>query len=168
MKLIPANDPLIRTELDQFDFSNPTIDPVELATNLVQFMRDSNGIGLSANQVGLNLRVFAMEGEPAIVCFNPRIVMFGEEEVTLEEGCLTYPGLYVKVKRPKVIKVRYQEADGEVYTETFTGMTSRVFQHEFDHLNGDVFYNKANSFHKDSAMKKWKQWKRRQEPAKAE
>jgi peptide deformylase len=163
MELIDRNDSLISTELDRFDFDNPPIDPEELATEMVKFMRKSNGIGLAANQVGHNFRVFAMEGEPAFVCFNPKIVINGDELVTLEEGCLTYPGLYVKIKRPKVIKVRFQGPDGEVYTKTFTGMTSRIFQHELDHLDGIVFYSRANRFHRDAAFKKWKQWKRKNE-----
>ncbi len=160
MNLVAANDPILRKQADPFDFENPQFDPEELATQLVEFMRDKDGIGLAANQVGIPLRVFAMEGEPAFVCFNPRIVMDGEELVTLEEACLTFPGLSVKVKRPKVIKVRFQGPDGEVYTKTFTGMTARIFQHELDHLDGRVFYERANRFHRDSAFKKWKKWKR--------
>lgn len=161
MELIDCNDPLIKTKLEPFNFSDPPIDPDELAVQMVEFMRANNGIGLAANQIGYNFRVFAMDGEPAHVCFNPRIVLPGEELVTLEEGCLTYPGLYVKIKRPKVIKVRFQGPDGEMYTKTFTGMTSRIFQHELDHLDGVVFYQRANRLHRESAMNKWKQWKRR-------
>src|SRR4051812_48360605 len=136
MKLIPHTDKLLRTKLELFDFDNPLIDPGELSIQLVETMKSSDGIGLSANQVGLNLRVFAMNSFPEIfVCFNPRVVMPGTEQVVLEEGCLSYPGLIIKVKRPRDIKVRFQGPDGEVYTKTFTGMTARVFQHELDHLD---------------------------------
>lgn len=163
MKLVPSTHPLLRTVLDEFDFNDPIADPQQLATDMVEYMRECEGIGLSANQFGMNARVFAMEGEPAFVCFNPRIVMYGEEQVILEEGCLSYVGLAVKVKRAKTIKVRFQGPDGEVYTKTFTGMTARVFQHELDHLNGIVFYSHANTFHRDTAFKKWKKWKQKYE-----
>lgn len=163
MKLIPADDPLLKTVLEDFDFSNPPVDPEELSTQMVEYMRECEGIGLSANQIGLPHRVFVMEGEPAYACFNPRIIMPGEELVMLEEGCLSFIGLNVKIKRAKSIKVRFQGPDGEVYTKTFTGMTARVFQHELDHLNGIVFYSRANTFHRDAAFKKWKKWKQKYE-----
>lgn len=161
MKLIDSNEPLLKQQLDTFDFQNPPIDPEELSIEMVEFMRASEGIGLSANQVGLPYRVFVMEGEPAYACFNPRIVLEGTERVTLEEGCLSFIGLNVKVKRPKVIKVRFQGPDGEVYTKTLTGLSARVFQHELDHLNGVVFYTRANTFHRDAAFKHWRAWKKK-------
>ena len=159
--LVASNDPLIRTKLENFDFENPPIDPEQLATDLALSMQRNQGLGLSANQVGLNYRVFVMDGDPIYACFNPKIVMPSEEQVTLEEACLTFPGLSVKVKRPKSVKVRFQGPDGEVYTKTFTGMTARIFQHELDHLDGKVFYDRANAFHRNQAFGKWKQWKRK-------
>jgi peptide deformylase len=166
MELIPYKDELLHSVLEPFDFSNPPIDPEELATEMVQFMRDNNGIGLAANQIGHNFRVFVMEGEPAFACFNPRVVIPGNTSVVLEEGCLSYPGLLVKVKRPRDIKVRFQGPDGETYTQTFTGMSARVFQHELDHLDGVTMLQRANAFHRESALKKWKLWKRRNEHSK--
>lgn len=161
MELVEHTDDILKTELEAFDFNNPPVDPGELAVQLVEFMRNRDGIGLAANQVGLNYRVFAMEGEPAFVCFNPRVVMPGEEQVVLEEACLSFPGMEVKVKRPKSIKVRFNGPDGEVYTKTFTGMTARIFQHELDHLDGIRMIDRANRFHRDQAMKKWKLFKRK-------
>lgn len=161
MKLIETTATILHTELDKFDFENPLIDPEELSIQLVESMRKYEGIGLSANQVGLPHRVFVMEGEPAYACFNPRIVLEGTEKVTLEEGCLSFIGLNVKIKRPKVIKVRFQGPDGEVYTKTLTGLSARVFQHELDHLNGKVFYSRANTFHRDAAFKSWRAWKKK-------
>lgn len=161
MQLVEHTDTLLRAELEPFDFENPPVDPEELAIQLVEFMRANDGIGLAANQVGLPYRVFAMEGEPAHVCFNPRVVMPGEEQVTLEEACLSFPGMEVKVKRPKSIKVRFNGPDGEVYTKTFTGMTARIFQHELDHLDGIRMIDRANRFHREQALRKWKLLKRR-------
>lgn len=157
LKLVNPNDPILTRPCDVFDFSNPPMDPVELAQNMVKFMYDSNGIGLAANQVGIPYRVFAMRGAPEnLVCFNPKLVQPSEMEVTLEEGCLTYPGLLVKIKRPQHIRVRFTMANGETVTKQFTGMTARIFQHELDHLDGIIFYNKANRFHRDQAIRKWK------------
>lgn len=160
-ELVSDTDPILTKQVELFDFNNPPTDPRQLAIDMVNFMRDQNGIGLSANQIGLPYRVFVMEGEPAYACFNPRIVVQGEELVLLEEGCLTFPKLYVKVKRSKSIKVRFNGPDGDVYTKTFTGMTARVFQHELDHLNGVHFIRRASHIHKEQALTKWKKWKRK-------
>lgn len=157
LKLVPPNDPILTKPCDVFDFSNPPIDPIELAKDLVKTMYDSNGIGLSANQVGLPYRVFSMRGAPEnFVCFNPKLVQPSEMEVILEEGCLTYQGLLVKIKRPQHIRVRFTTPNGETLTKQFTGMTARTFQHELDHLDGIIFYNKANRYHRDQALRKWK------------
>lgn len=160
--LVDPKNEVLNTELDNFDFNNPPVDSEQLAISMVAFMRENNAIGLAANQLGLPYRVFAMEGEPAYVCFNPRIVMSGTEQVTLEEACLTFPDLYVKVKRPRDIKVRFTGPDGEVYTKTFTGMTARIFQHELDHLDGVSMLDRASFIHREQALKKYKIKKRRE------
>ena len=157
MQLVNPNDPILTKPCDVFNFSNPPMDPVELAQNLVKTMYDHNGIGLAANQVGIPYRVFAMRGAPEnFVCFNPKVVQPSEMTVTLEEGCLTYPGLLVKIKRPQHIRVRFTMPNGETVTKQFTGMTARIFQHEIDHLDGIIFYNKAHLYHREQALRKWK------------
>lgn len=157
MELVNKNDRILTTKCDEFDFSNPPFDPIEFSKELVKFMYDRGGIGLAANQIGKPYRVFAMRGNPEnFVCFNPRIVQPSEQEIVLDEGCLTYPGLYLKIKRPQHVRVRFQLPNGDTRTETFTGMTARVFQHELDHLDGIIFYNRANRFHRDRALRKWK------------
>jgi len=124
-------------------------------------MYENNGIGLAANQVGVPYRVFAMRGSPEnFVCFNPRVVQPSESLISLEEGCLTFPGLTVKIKRPQHIRVRFQTPNGDTLTKQFTGMTARIFQHEIDHLDGIVFYNRANRVHRDTALEKWRRGKR--------
>ena len=155
LKLIPETSPILLQECKEFDFANPLFDPLEFSKNLVQTMYDNNGIGLAANQVGVPYKIFAMREKPAdFVCFNPRVVMPSEEIITLEESCLSFPGLIVKIKRPKHIRVRFQSPTGETVTQQFTGMTARVFQHELDHLNGIIFYKRANRFHREKAFKK--------------
>ena len=157
MELVASNDPILTTPCKQFDFHNPPFDPVEFAKELVKFMYDSNGIGIAANQVGVPYRIFAMRAAPEnFVCFNPRIVQPSEMQIVLEEGCLTYPGLYVKVKRPQHVRVRFTTPNGDVLTRQFTGMSARIFQHELDHLDGKIFYNQANRVHREQALKKWR------------
>ena len=120
-------------------------------------MYDNNGLGLAANQVGIPYRIFAMRGAPEnFVCFNPKVVQPSEMTVLLEEGCLTYPQLLVKIKRPQHVRVRFTTPNGVTRTETFTGMSARVFQHEIDHLDGVVFYNRASRIHRDRALEKWR------------
>jgi peptide deformylase len=157
MQLVERNDPILTTLCQPFDFKNPPFDPIEFAKDLVKFMYDNNGIGLAANQVGVPFRVFAMRGQPEnFVCFNPKIVQPSEMQIELEEGSLTYKGLIVKDTRPQHVRVRFTTPNGETMTRQFTGMTSRVFQHELDHLDGVIFYNLANRYHRDTALRKWK------------
>jgi peptide deformylase len=154
MELVSGSNPILTSPCADFDFENPPFDPIEFSKELVKFMIDRNGLGLSANQVGTPYRVFAMRGAPQnFVCFNPKIISVGEEEIVLEEGCLSFLGLIVKVKRPKNIRVRFNTPNGDVRTEVFHGMSARVFQHEYDHLGGVLFYNRANKFHRDQAFR---------------
>tara|TARA_R100000988_G_scaffold46973_1_gene23104 strand:- start:3217 stop:3813 length:597 start_codon:yes stop_codon:yes gene_type:complete len=150
------HDFLGSTNLEKFDFNNPQIDPVDLSQSLVKLMRKEMGYGLAANQVGLPLQMFVLEGEPAYAVFNPRITYFGEEEILLEEGCLSYPGLSLKIKRPRFMRARFQDPYGDFVTKQFDGITSRVFQHEYDHINGVDFTQKVSKLKKNMAMKKWK------------
>jgi peptide deformylase len=147
----------LTTACTTFDFTNPPVDPIKLAQDMVQLVHEYNGIGLAANQIGLPYRVFALRGNPEnLVCFNPKIIMPSTEEIVMEESCLSFPGLIVKVKRPRHLRVRFTAPNGEVMTRQFTGMTARAFQHELDHLNGVLFYNKANRFHREQAFKRSK------------
>ena len=156
MNLVHYSDPILTTKCELFDFLNPPFDPVEFSHEIMKYMYEHNGIGLAANQIGIPYRIFAMRGSPEnFVCFNPRIIDLSEGMNVLDEACLSYPGLAIKVKRPHGIKVRFQTPNGEVLTKKFGGMTARIFQHEMDHLDGDKFFDKANRYHRDKAFKKW-------------
>ena len=123
--LVDSKDPILKEVTPTFDFQNPPTDPIELAHDLAQTLIQNNGIGLAAPQIGLPYRAFAMMGEKIIVCFNPKIVDTSTEQLYLEEGCLSFPEFILKVKRPKKIKVRYTEPNGNVETKIFDGMTAR-------------------------------------------
>lgn len=156
MKLVDSKDPILTTVCKPFDFLSPPFEPIDFANKLVRTMYDLNGIGLAGNQVGVPYRVFAMRGSPEnFVCYNPRIVDVSEATVVLEEGCLTYPGLLVKIKRPQHIKVRFETPNGDTLTKQFTGITARTFLHQLDYLDGIVYYTRANKFHRDKAFRSW-------------
>jgi peptide deformylase len=157
MKLVSGDDAILREPCQEFDFNDPPFDPIEYAKEMVKFMYDNNGYGIAANQIGAPYRFFAMRGHPEnFVCFNPKIIDTSNETIVLEEGCLTFPNLVIKVKRPRNIRVRFTTPAGDVRTEKFTGMTARVFQHELDHLNGVLYFNRASRYHRDIAMRKWR------------
>ena len=161
MKLVPKNDQVLTAVCHPVDFANPPFDLVEFSQELVKCMYDNNGIGLSANQVGVPYRIFAMRGQPEnFVCINPRVVMESDEDIYLEEGCLSYPNLFVKIKRPRHIRARFQTPNGDTLTKQFTGMTARCFLHEMDHMDGLVFYRHANDYHRHQAMNRLKKLER--------
>ena len=118
-------------------------------------MVEEGGVGFAANQMGLLSRVFAMNiGETPTFYYNPEIVESGDQFITVQEGCLSFPGLFIKVKRPKNVVVRYQDRDGEVHTEELTDLASRCFQHELDHLDGICFTDRVSKLSLDMAKAK--------------
>lgn len=155
-ELVDCNDPILKTPISNFDFDNPPCDPIQLAHDLTETMIANNGLGLSANQVGLQYRVFAVNSSSVLVCFNPRLVDVSKETIYLEEGCLSFPDLFVKVKRPRRIRIRYTEPNGNTVTRVFEGLTARVMQHELDHLNGIRYTDRSNRIHLEQARKKKK------------
>jgi len=157
--LVKQTDPVLHNPTEAFDFDNPQIDPVELFENLKETMIANRGIGLSAPQVGIPLAVFVI-GHPddpnnIFPVFNPKIVD-SDGIVDEEEGCLTYPGLFIKMKRPAVIRARYTTHLGVTDTIKFGGFTARAFQHEYDHVIGKVFVKRATSLQLDRAKKQKK------------
>ena len=119
------------------------LDRHHLSRVLIDNMIHHNGIGISANQIGIWERAFAMvrdlENNEVMVCFNPRIVKSYAEEVEMEEGCLSYPELFLKIKRPDKIVVKYEDEDKKTHKMKLQGLASRVFQHEYDHMEGIDF-----------------------------
>ena len=114
-----------------------------ISKTLIENMFHHEGCGLSANQIGMDIRAFAMirdiEYNDVIVCFNPRIISRSNNCVWCEEGCLSFPDQFINVHRPDKIIVKYEDEDGKDHKITLSGFASRVFQHEFDHLNGIDF-----------------------------
>ena len=119
------------------------LDRHHLSRVLIDNMIHHNGIGISANQIGIWERAFAMvrdlENNEVMVCFNPRIVKSYSEEVEMEEWCLSYPELFLKIKRPDKIIVKYEDENKKTHKMKLQGLASRVFQHEYDHMEGIDF-----------------------------
>lgn len=163
--LISKNDPRLKEESEPFDFDNPPCDPHDLIDEMKRILIEEDGLGLSAVQVGMPYRVFLVGNarEPATIMsfFNPVITAYLGTEYVAEEGCLTFPGLYIKIKRNQSIRARYQNVHGEINTDRFTGYTARCFQHEFDHLDGILFMNRASRFHLEQALNQKKRRDRR-------
>ena len=138
--LIKSEDPLLHKRIDSCSYN---LDRKFLSRTLIESMIHHNGVGLSANQIGISERAFAMvrdiEYNEIIVCFNPRIIKSYTEEVEMEEGCLSYPDLFLKIKRPDKIVVKYEDENKKTHKMKLEGLASRVFQHEYDHMEGIDF-----------------------------
>lgn len=152
--LVSYKDSILKEEMPIFDFSNMTIHPVELYNNLAETMLKYNGLGLSSNQVGLRYRFCVIRSDPIIGMYNPRIVDTSSQEIELDEACLSYPGIVIKRKRPRMVKVRYTKPDGDTVTEKFIDITARTILHEIDHLNGIRFFDKLSKFKKELLIEK--------------
>ena len=127
-----------------------------LAGRMLELMREARGVGLAAPQVGQNVRMFVMNhsGEPADdrVYVNPELTEAeGAEEA--EEGCLSLPGLNVRVVRDKTMRIRAKDVEGNPIDQVETGYIARVWQHEFDHLNGTLITDRMGAVAKMAARK---------------
>lgn len=160
MKIITFPNNILREQMPLFDFSNPTVDPIQLEKDMLETMYEHDGIGLSANQVGIRARVFVMghrdNPEAGMAFFNPVVLENTSEIEDLEEGCLSFPGIFVKIKRPTAIKARWQNSRSEVMEGTFEGYECKCFLHELDHLEGIVFKDRVSSLKWSMGSKKSK------------
>ena len=138
--LIPSEHPLLHKKIKK---CSDDLDRSKLSYTLTENMFHYNGVGLSANQIGIEERVFVMmindETLETITCFNPKIIKYYNDEVIFEEGCLSYPDLFIKISRPKRIVVKYEDEGKELHKVKLTELPSRVFQHEYDHMEGIDF-----------------------------
>ena len=153
--LIESTNPLLKVKLSE---CSSDLDREKVESQLIDSMKHYQGIGLSANQVGIMERVFVMysdvkKGE-IISCFNPKIITQSDTEIVIEEGCLSYPGLWLKVKRPDGIEVEYEDKTGEVQSKAMFGLECRIFLHEYDHMEGTDFTKKVSKIKLDRAKKR--------------
>ncbi len=158
LKLVTHPNPILDQSLPEFDFSNPIVDPYDLEEQMVKLMHEENGIGLAANQVGINARVFVimtrnLEGVTTpFAVFNPKIIASSDDVEQGEEGCLSFPGLLFHVKRAAHIVAEFFDRDNNKCIIRFDGIDARCFQHEMDHLDGICFTSKVSKFKLDRAI----------------
>ena len=139
LALLEENNPQLLEVSEEWDFR---IDgsPEELVRAMSKFMTDNGGVGLAAPQLGIKKRIFIMGNFTKLVaCINPKIVSLSEERGSDLEGCLSFPDLFMKVKRPTTAVVQYYTVSGELVERELSGLECRVFLHEYDHLIGVTF-----------------------------
>jgi peptide deformylase len=160
MNIVKFPNPILRERIEEFDFNNPSHDPIQLEQDMIKTMFSFDGIGLAAPQVGIRARVFVMgysqTPDTAQAFFNPVVLATIDDVEDLEEGCLSFPGIYVNIKRPKKIRVQWQNSKGEVQQDEFDGYNCKCFLHELDHLEGIVFQDRVSTLKWALAVKKTK------------
>lgn len=139
LDLIPDNDSRLYQE-SLFYFGDEDFDINQLILDLTETMRYHGGIGISAIQCGIPVKLFLVETgeEKPKVFINAKIVDTSEATCDMDEGCLTYPGMVVKVTRPKAIRIRYTDETGNTETDKYGGLTARIVQHEYAHTQGET------------------------------
>ena len=161
LSLVSADNQILRQKSEDFDFDVVGIyDPKQLFESMCDLMCKERGVGLSAPQCGIPLNVFIM-GNPSdrssiIPVFNPKLIEEIGTDVYYDEGCLTFPGLFIRMKRNSAVRVRYTTCENFTDTIKFDGMTARVFLHEYDHLQGILYTNTAKPYHVQKAKRKQK------------
>lgn len=161
MKLLYAPNEWLDKQVDPFDFE--TMDAKSIEKSMIEIMLESNGIGLAANQVGLNAQIFVMKPidmhgiEEHLAIINPKVLAVNQDDDAMqegEEGCLSHPGLVLKVKRPKSLAAEFLDSDGNSRIINFVGINARCFAHEYDHLQGIDFTDRVSKLKLDMAKKK--------------
>ena len=150
--------PVLRKTAEEIDYETyPNLKG--LIDNMFETLRRSEGVGLAAPQIGLPIRLFIIdldvlaEDEPKYKGYlhtfiNPEIIEESQETTAMSEGCLSIPGINESVKRPAKVLVNYIDENGEEQERWLEGFEARVFQHEYDHLEGKMFIDHLSPFRK--------------------
>jgi peptide deformylase len=156
LELLDFSDELLKREPKEFDFENENAK--EVCDKLFERMKELGGIGLSANQVGLDMKVFVFGDGEALTRYiiNPIIIAIGDESVSMKEGCLSLPGVFLMVKRPTEVTLKYQDTEGNEVVEQFKDLAARVVLHEYDHMIGQNFTQRISKLKLDMAIKAMK------------
>lgn len=150
----------LRKKPADFDFKKwAKSDIAALLLRMKKIMHAANGVGLSANQIGLDFRMFVAEvpdphgGTKFYAVFNPKIEKSGDGMISFEEGCLSVPGKWGEVDRPEKIIVSGCDKNGKAIKIKAWGFLARVFQHEIDHLDGKLFIDRAKMVYEAAPQK---------------
>ena len=158
LKLLPIDHPLLKKTPEEFNFEEN--DAHDTARILKKRMIDLGGVGLSANQIGLDQRAFCIGVRNPVtdevferVMFNPLLIVVNDETSIAEEGCLSVPGLRLHVRRPTECTITYYNEKQEQVTEKFLGIAARVALHEYDHMLGKNFMHRVSKLKMQRAIK---------------
>ena len=152
MKLIKAPDDFLEKKVNDFDFTK--MDAKKISAEMFDIMKKYEGVGLAANQVGIDAQIFIMGEDKPMSIINPLITEVSTNQVEMMEGCLSFPGLFMKVKRPDIVGVKYLDTQQKECIIKLEGFHARVFLHEYDHLQGITFDQRVSKMRLDMAKKK--------------
>ena len=157
MQLIKSPNPWLDKEVKDFDFEN--LDAKSISEEMIELMMQEGGIGLSANQVALDARIFVMkphllEDKSPLVVINPHLESVTINYENLPEGCLSHPNLFLSVKRPRGLIAKYLDITAKECTIELYDIDARCFLHEYDHLQGIEFTDRVSKLKLDRANKK--------------
>ncbi len=154
----PKGEKFLRRKTVPFDFTHFSPKEIrDLLSDMRRIMREANGIGLSANQIGLGFRMFVAEvpdaqgGLKFYAIFNPELERMSKDTVVTEEGCLSVPGAFGDVPRSRMVTLKGLDKSGRPVKIKAWGLLARVFQHECDHLDGKLFLDRAKNVYQDKA-----------------
>ena len=137
------NEPVLRKKAERVNKVDKKIK--QLTVDIAQTMKEGQGIGLAAPQVGVSKRVIVvqtdLEGRRILGLINPKILKRSQETEVDKEGCLSFPGIFLEIKRVKEVEVEGLNINGKKIKLKANGLLARVFQHEIDHLDGILFFN---------------------------
>ncbi len=158
LPLISERDPRLKQKSEPYDFVNSTQEEREqLVLDLGATMRYNKGLGLSAVQVGIMKRIFVLDiGEALPLAFFNPVILKSEGYEELEEGCLSYPNVVLKIGRSRTVRVRFKNFNNEVVTHDFDGMSARCILHEISHLDGITMQDEVSKLVWDRAIKRRK------------
>lgn len=155
MKVRTLGDPVLREKAQPIEEINDEIRA--LAQKMLVVMKETDGIGLAGPQVGISQRIFVVRADDGIdrVFINPQIIETSQETCGYEEGCLSIPGYYEQVERPKQVTIQALNEKGRRVTMETQGLLARVVQHENDHLNGTMFIDRIDTKKKEKIETKF-------------
>jgi peptide deformylase len=160
LKIVAYGDPLLRNVSQDIDSDYPGLN--ELIKNMFESMKESNGVGLAAPQVGLNINLFVVDSTEVKnnsngihkAFINPEILEYSGKRYTYEEGCLSIPNIHEDVVREDKIRIWYQDENFNEFEEEYDGINARIIQHEYDHLLGKLFIDKISPLKKKLLKRK--------------
>jgi peptide deformylase len=170
LPIVAYGDPVLRKVAKEIDADYPNLK--ELIANMRQTMYNASGVGIAAPQIGKSIRLFVIDATPFAededlteedrnqlkdfnkVFINPQVIEEDGDDWAFNEGCLSIPDIREDVFRPESVTFEYQDENFEKHTQTLTGVAARVFQHEYDHIEGILFTDKLSSLKKRILKKK--------------